>query len=120
MEVETVVPRAATAGAEDGPPVVLDGTTGLDLLIDAADEVSAQKLHLSFGITDPSYWTKVKNGARPAPRIDQLLNPPVTVQRAMCRRWARMLGMHVTTEDHRRTVLAELIEAAGRALKEIA
>lgn len=100
--------------------MVPDGTTGLDLLLAAAADVHCQKLHLSFGITDPSYWSKVKNRSKPAPRIDELLNAPEAVQRAMVGRWARMLKMQVSTEDRRRAALLEVLEVTARAMREIA
>jgi hypothetical protein len=45
---------------------------------------------------------------------------PERTQRAFVSRYAQRLGMIVTTEDRRRAAMLDLIEAAARAVKEIA
>lgn len=67
----------------------------------------------------PDYWTKALNGERGV-HLDRLGQLPALVQTELVTRWARQLGMHVTTEDTRRRVVANLVKAAAEALAEIA
>jgi hypothetical protein len=110
-----------TVGLAGGPGVERPGTNGLSLVLAAAADahVSEKEMYLSLGITDASYWSKVKVGLKPAPRIDLLLNLPKAVQRETCRRWARMLNLRVRDEDTRE-VFTALIKAAADALEAIA
>lgn len=67
----------------------------------------------------PDYWTKALNGERGV-HLDRLGKLPASVQAELVTRWGRQLGMHLTTEDTRRRVVANLVKAAAEALAEIA
>lgn len=121
MEGKAVVRASTTVRPHEGQVVVPEKTNGLSLLIEAVDHTCSDKeAQIALGLPDPTYWSKVKGREKPAPRIDRLTDLPEQTQREMCKRWGRQLKMTVSDEDTRRQVLAEVIEAAARAIREIA
>jgi hypothetical protein len=92
------------------------------VLIAAAREsrCSEKEIALALGCPDQPYWNKVKNGEKPAPRSPKLHDAPLSMQREYVRRWANHLGMRVADDDARQRALLDLVEAAARALREIA
>lgn len=121
MPVQAFAPQRTNGGPSDGQGVVPEGTNGLSLLVASVAETCSEKeAAFALGLADQAYWSKVKAGEKPAPRIDRLTELPITTQRDMCARWSRQIGMHVTTEDARRRAVANLVKAAAEALAEIA
>jgi hypothetical protein len=121
VEVQSVVPTRTTDGTASGQALVPVETSGLSLLIASVDETCTDKAaYLALGLSDASYWSKVKSGEKPAPRVDKLTDLPVETQRAYVVRWGRQLGMKVSTEESRTRAIAELVECAAKALREIA
>jgi hypothetical protein len=121
VEVQPVVPARTTEGTSHGQALVRHGATGLSLLIEAVGETCSDKeAYLALGLSDAPYWSKVKSGEKPAPRVDRLTDLPLETQREYVVRWGQQLGMKVSTEDSRTRVLAELVECAAKALREIA
>jgi hypothetical protein len=121
MEGKALAPRGTNAGPSSGQPVVLKKTNGLSLLIEASDESpeSQKEIAHSLGLPDATYWSKVKVGEKPAPRIDRLTDLPEATQRAYVTRWGRQLGMCVSDADAKTQALGDLAEAAVRALRAI-
>lgn len=121
VEVQALAPARTIAGPADGQGLVPSGTNGLSLLMAAVSETCSEKeaAH-ALGLSDQAYWSKVKSGEKPAPRVDRLTELPIETQRRMAQRWCHQLGMHVTSEDARRRAVANLVKAAAEALAEIA
>jgi len=120
MEAKSIDPSRTTAGSHAGQAVVPSRTDALSLLVEAVGETCSEKAAaLSMGLA-PDYWSKVKSGEKPEPRIKRLTDLPELTQRAMCRRWARQLKMRVSDEDAQRQAVTDLAAAAVRALQEIA
>lgn len=70
---------------------------------------------------EPSYWSRIKSGEKPA-QLERLKLLPVKVQKRFVRRYARALGMEVRDEmpaDRQRRVFAELQCALANALREV-
>jgi len=122
MEVPKADLCRTNTGTDAGPDGVPDGTDGLSLLIDGAKDsgCSEKAIYLSLGLPDHSYWSKVKTREKPEPRIRTLTNLPVEVQRAICTRWARMLGLKVSTENAQQQAAINLVKAAADFLSESA
>ena len=108
-------------GAVEGQAVVPPRTTGLTLLVDAVTRsgCSEKEVAIALGCPDAPYWSKVKSGEKPAPRITRLTDAPLPVQREYVRRWGRTLGMRVSDESSQRAAIADLICAAAKAMREV-
>src|SRR5688500_15453441 len=113
MEAKALVPARTIVGPLEGQAVVLERTNGLSLLIGAVSEsgCSEKEAAHSLGCPDQTYWSKVKSGDKPAPRIDKLTALPEPAQREYVKRWGKQLGMRVSDEDTRTRVLADVVEA---------
>lgn len=68
---------------------------------------------------DPAYWSRIKAGDKAA-HLERIARLPEKVQREFVKRYAQELKMRVSDEDSKTRALAELVECAARALKEIA
>lgn len=112
--VRTTDVSASTARPAEVNPI--DVPTLLRESVDA--ECQQKEAALSAGY-QPDYWTKVLNGER-GMHLDRLGRLPMKVQRQLVMRWGSELGIHMTTEDTRRRVVANLVKAAAEALAEIA
>lgn len=118
MEAKALVPMRTNSGPSDGQALVPERTNGLSLLVAAVSETCTEKdAAISLGLPDQSYWSKVKSGDKPAPRIDRLTELPIGTQRTMAERWARQLGLRVIAEDDERRAALELAESALRYLR---
>jgi len=121
MEAKAVVSARTSEGTRDGQLVVPARASGLSLLVAAVAETCSEKeAHIALGLPDAPYWSKVKSGDKPAPRVDRLTDLPEVTQREMCKRWGRQLGMRMSTEDAKAAAVADLIEVAARAVRELA
>lgn len=70
---------------------------------------------------EPSYWSRIKSGEKPA-QLERIARLPVKVQKRFVRRYARALGMEVRDEspaDRQRRALAELQCALANAQREL-
>lgn len=67
---------------------------------------------------EPAYWSRVKAGEKQA-HLERLARLPETVQREFVKRYARQLRMEVREPDAKARAVAELIEVAARALREV-
>lgn len=70
---------------------------------------------------EPSYWSKIKAGDRPA-QLERVARLPVGVQKRFVRRYARALGMDVreeTPQERQRRALANLAYAIAEAQREL-
>jgi hypothetical protein len=83
----------------------------------AATQCSEKEAALSQGY-EPTYWSRIKSGEKAA-QLDRIGRLPEPVQKEFVRRYALTLHM-VVREDNRARALAELVECAARALREIA
>lgn len=116
-----MVPAGPIVRPVDGQAVDPAGTDFLSLLVAAVGETCTEKdAQLSLGLPDASYWSKVKSGDKPAPRIDRLTLLPERTQRDLCARWARQLRMRVADEDRTRVAMARAVKAMTEVLAEIA
>jgi hypothetical protein len=90
------------------------------LLIEAVDATCSEKeAAIALGM-DPTYWSKVKKGERPGPRLEKLDNLPERTQQDFAARYGRMLKMTVSTDDERRRMMLDALEAMTRAIKVMA
>jgi hypothetical protein len=119
--VQSIGPARTIDSPASGPRLDLSGTNGLSLLVEAtqASGCPDKTMAISLGLPDPSYWSKVKSGEKPAPRITQLTNVPESVQREYVRRWGRQLGMRVSEADPQRQAAVTLVKAAAEFLAEV-
>jgi len=110
LPVEPLSPRRETAG--DLSPT--------RLLVEAVQDtgLSEKEAAISQGY-DPRYWPRIKSGEKQA-HLERIARLPVRTQQDFITRWARALKLRVTTEESRTSAVAALVEAAGRALREIA
>lgn len=70
---------------------------------------------------EPSYWSRIKSGEKPA-QVERIARLPVKVQKRFVRRYARALGMEVRDEspaDRQRRAMAELQCALANAMREV-
>ena len=70
---------------------------------------------------EPSYWSRIKSGEKPA-QLERIARLPLKVQKRFVRRYARALGMDVRDEtpaDRQRRALAELQCALANAQREL-
>lgn len=120
LEVQSVVPRRESDSPAVGQGLDQPRTDGLTLLIQAVSETCSEKeASIALGLPDAAYWSKVKSGDKPAPRIQKLTDLPHATQREYVKRWGRQLGMHVTDEDTRRRAITDAVSAMANALREI-
>lgn len=113
--VRTADLGASIAGREEVNSIDVPG-----LLREAVAASGCQHKEAAFSAGyQPDYWTKALNGERGV-NLDRLGKLPSSVQCELVTRWGRQLGMHLTTEDTRRRVVANLVKAAAEALAEIA
>jgi hypothetical protein len=121
MEVKRLGPTRTTTGPADGQGLGPAGTNGLSLLVDAVSQTCSEKeAAYALGLSDQTYWSKVKNGEKPAPRVDRLTELPEATQRHYVERWGRQLGMRVTTEEATRVKVARLVKACVEVMEDIA
>lgn len=115
MEVKPLSPARESAAPSAGKELSLTR-----LLAESVEAVgcSEKDAAISQGY-EPNYWSRIKSGEKQA-HLERVSRLPEPVQREMCARWGRQLGMHLTTEDTRRRVVANLVKAAAEALAEIA
>jgi hypothetical protein len=113
MEAKSLVPTRTSDSPSVGQGLVPDGANGLSLLIAAVDETCSDKeASISLGLPDAAYWSKVKSGEKPEPRIKRLTDLPLSTQREYCRRWARQLGLRVSEQDAQQQAALHLVKAA--------
>jgi hypothetical protein len=70
---------------------------------------------------EPSYWSRIKSGEKPA-QLERIARLPVKVQKRFVRRYARALGMEVRDEspaDRQRRAFMDLQCALANALREV-
>jgi hypothetical protein len=121
VPVHSLAPERTTSGSPDGQGVVPSGSDGLSLLRDAvASTCSDKEAYLALGLPDASYWSKVKRGEKPEPRIGRLTDLPPATQREYVKRWGRQLGMHVSDASVQQRAVGELLSAAVNVMRELA
>lgn len=115
-----VLVEPSSRSRESAPPRQGDKSSLTELLAKSCEEtgLSEKDAAMSQGY-DPKYWPRVKSGEKAA-HLEKIAGLPEKTQQEFLARWGRQLGMHLTTEDTRRRVVANLVKAAAEALAEIA
>lgn len=113
--VERVTPAGESTHPSKGEKVSLTR-----LLVEACADtgLSEKDAAISQGY-DPRYWPRIKSGEKAA-HLERISGLPERTQRVICERWARMLGLRVSTADSQRTAAANLIKAAADFIAESA
>lgn len=121
LEGQSLSPARETAQPSDGKELSPARESSLTALLAAAIDGQGcpEKVAARSQGYEPSYWSRIKSGEKPA-HLDRVAGLPESVQREFVKRWGRQLRMDVRDEDAQKAALAEVAEAALRALKVIA
>jgi hypothetical protein len=115
MEVQTLYRRRETDAPRQGNVLSLTALLAESV---AAARCSEKEAAIAQGY-EPTYWSRIKSGEKAA-QLDRVGRLPEPVQREFVRRYASALQMVVRDGDNRARALAELVEVAARAMREIA